>query len=184
MAVPFTNANFQRYLHDLHTKEKILTKELESVQHQIRQADEVLSAFGQWSETASPEAPHDQGRHSHIGPDDIAHCPTQHAALQEIARLSGGLANATSAADVLLGAGMTQAKKRSLVSTLGNFLSDEDVWEWVEPGVYRLRNFDPPSDEFEPDASNQEARPCSGRSLYVEDFVDDEQSPADSTHTL
>ena len=122
-----------------------------------------------------------RGRHSHIVPGQIRHCHTQHAALQEIARLSDGLVNATDAAPLIMAAGKTQSTERSsVISTLHKYMTDENVWEWHDHGVYRLKAYTPP----EPEKSDTNGL-APTISLHHDDHIDREdelaQGPTPST---
>ncbi len=147
MTAQFTSTDFLRYLKSLHDQATDLRKQLSCVDKKIQNVAQIMSNVSEWNRDNPPIIGSD--RHGHIKPDQVAHCTSQNAALQEIARLSGGLANPSSAADIIIAAGKTNGTKRGLVSTLSGFTSDEETWEWVEPGVYRLKDYSPPEDSVE-----------------------------------
>ena len=141
MRLVLTEPNHDRLMRHLYAREEELTRELADVQDRIETAKKYKSIFDAWSVEKSHESADENGKHGHLGPQDIAYCTTQHEALKQIARLSGGLVNPTEAASIVLDAGLSQGKKSSVVSTLSGYTSNEDVWEWVDAGLYRLREF-------------------------------------------
>ena len=146
MTIPFTESNYDRLLHDLCVQKEALTQELEDVRKKLQTTRDFKDVFEAWCVERSP-GPTTGGRHGHIKPQDIAHCSTQHEVLKHIARLSGGLVNPTEAASLVLAAGLSNGKKSSVVSTLSGYLSKGDDWEWMDAGVYRLRDFTPMEEE-------------------------------------
>ena len=146
MTIPFTESNYDRLMHDLCVQEEVLTQELEVVRKKLQTTRDFKDVFEAWCVEKSP-GPTAGGRHGHIEPQDIAHCSTQHEALKHIARLSGGLVNPTEAASLVLAAGLSNGKKSSVVATLSGYLSKDEAWEWVDAGVYRLRDFTPMEEE-------------------------------------
>ena len=150
MTIPFTESTYDRLLHDLCVQEEVLTQELEVVRKKLQTTRDFKDVFEAWCVEKSP-GPTTGGRHGHIEPQDIAYCSTQHEALKYIARLSGGLVNPTEAASLVLAAGLSSGKRSSVVSTLSGYLSKGDAWEWMDAGVYRLRDFTP----MEEDESDQ-----------------------------
>ena len=143
MNLPFTESNYERLVLDLHAREEELEKELADVRERKEVAEKFRHVFDAWAAEKVPEPAGEGKRHSHLGPQDIAHCTSQHEALKEIARLSGGLVNPTEAASIVLDAGLSRGKKSSVVSTLSGYLAKDDIWEWVDAGVYRLRETAP-----------------------------------------
>ena len=72
---------------------------------------------------------------------DIKHCETQPEALRTYAKLNDGLVNVTKAGDLIIQAGLSKGKRASVHSTLHNFMTRRnDEWEWVEPGLFRLKS--------------------------------------------
>lgn len=78
-----------------------------------------------------------------VAPADIAHCKTQRSALYEIARLNDGIVRATAAGDLIMAAGLTDAKRASVIATAHRFLIHSADWEWTDPGTFRLKAFVP-----------------------------------------
>lgn len=74
---------------------------------------------------------------------DIAHCQTQRAALRAIARLNEGIVRTTAAGDLILAAGLSEAQRSSVITTIHRYMSQSDDWEWTEPGSFRLKSFAP-----------------------------------------
>ena len=156
MTIPFTESTYDHLLHDLCVQEEILTQELEVVRKKLQTTRDFKDLFEAWCVEKSP-GPTTGGRHGHIEPHDIAHCPTQQEALKYIARLSGGLVNPTEAASLVLAAGLSNGKRSSVVSTLSGYLSKGDAWEWMDAGVYRLRDFTPMEEEKSDQADQTES---------------------------
>ena len=75
---------------------------------------------------------------------DIAHCRTQRAALRAIARLNESIVRTTEASDLILAAGLCEAQRSSIITTMHRYMSLSDNWEWTEPGTFRLKTFAPP----------------------------------------
>ena len=72
---------------------------------------------------------------------DTTHCKTQRASLYEITRLNEGIVRATEAGDLIITAGLTDAKRASVIATTHRFMSHSNDWEWTEPGTFRLKTF-------------------------------------------
>ena len=159
MNLPFTESNYERLMLDLHAREEHLEKELADVRERKEVAEKFRHVYDAWAAEKVPEPTSEGKRHNHLGPQDITHCTSQHEALKEIARLSGGLVNPTEAASIVLDAGLSRGKKSSVVSTLSGYLSKDDTWEWVDAGVYRLRET-APVDEGGPDIAGASEPPA------------------------
>ena len=74
---------------------------------------------------------------------NIAHCKTQRAALYHIAKPNGGIVSATKAGDLIITAGLTDAKRAGVIATIHRFMSYSDDWELTESGSFRLKTFAP-----------------------------------------
>ena len=88
-----------------------------------------------------------RGLHAHIRPSQLAHCKSQTEAWIEIARRSGGFARPSDAAQLFLEAGLSQGKRRSVVSTGTNYMIDSDDWQRTEAGTFRYLAYDPQNDD-------------------------------------
>ena len=118
-------------LAELYVKHDRILDEAKEVNQDIAAVERTLSILG--------EATND--RDDTIRPSDIAHCKTQRAALYEIARLNEGIVRATEAGDLIIAAGLTDAKRASVIATTHRFMSHSNDWEWTEPGTFRLKTF-------------------------------------------
>ena len=98
MTIGPTTNDLEEWLHRLCTEDEQLTKELDEVRKQISDIRLALSVHGKWREVNPTEG---SGIHDHIKPRDISRCRTQREALEKIAMLSGGIANATEAAKII-----------------------------------------------------------------------------------
>ena len=49
----------------------------------------------------------------------------------------------TAAGDLIIAAGLTDAKRASVIATAHRFMSHSPDWEWTEPGSFRLKAFVP-----------------------------------------
>ena len=78
------------------------------------------------------------GLHAHIRPSQVAHCKTQRAAWEEIARLSGGFAKPSEGVQLIVDLGLTKSNRRGAISSASNMMSNSDDWERSEVGIYRL----------------------------------------------
>ena len=136
MVVQTAAHEFEQYLSNLRYREEQLLRETQEIREQIGCAEVVLEGFLNWRLKNPPTDA--IGRHNHVQPNDIAHCPTQRAALEEIARLSGGLVNATDAARVIVEVGKWSGNLGSVGATVYKIMNESKDWEWVEPGVFRL----------------------------------------------
>ena len=112
-----------------------LNEDLATVDEQISAVETFSGGFTKWREENSTEA---KGIHSHISIRDIARCRTQEAALEKIAELSDGLANATEAGKLIQKTKLTKAKVGSVISGVYRIMSDKKKWEWISPGTFRL----------------------------------------------
>ena len=74
---------------------------------------------------------------------DIANCRNQRAAIPEIARLNDGIVRPIEACDLILEAGLSQAQRSSIITTMHRYLSQSDDWEWTAPGTFRLKTISP-----------------------------------------
>lgn len=74
---------------------------------------------------------------------DIANCRNQRAAVREIARLNDGIVRPIEACDLILEAGLSQAQRYSIITTMHRYLSQSDEWEWAAPGTFRLKTTSP-----------------------------------------
>ena len=70
---------------------------------------------------------------------DIAHCKTQPDVLYAYAKVNNGLVHYSKASQLVLDAGLSKAKLKSLQSTLHHYLSNhKEDWLWVGSGQFRL----------------------------------------------
>ena len=88
------------------------------------------------------------GVHAHIKPSQIAHCKTHLAAWSEIARLSDGLAKLSDGAQLLIDAGLSKGKRRSVISSIITQMEGNDDWEKVGPSTYRWLPYEKPIPEI------------------------------------
>ena len=126
----------QRY-EEYHAKSILLRQELAEAE-KMEQACILLLA--DIKRTAKP-ADGIRGLHAHIRPSQIAHCETQIEAWIEIARRSGGFARPVDGAQILLDAGLSKGKRRSLVSSGAKYMIDSDDWERTDAGTYQYVGF-------------------------------------------
>ena len=115
-------------------KEKI-DGELAAVDQQILTMEKFTGNFTKWRESHSTEA---KGLHGHINVRDIAKCRTQQEALEKIAELSDGVANASEAGRLIYETKLTKGKVGSVISGVHRIMSDKERWEWISPGTFRL----------------------------------------------
>ena len=77
------------------------------------------------------------GIHDHIRLSQIKDCNNQIEGWERIARLSNGFARPSDGAQLMIDAGLSKGKRRSVVSTASNHMSNSDDWERTEAGTYR-----------------------------------------------
>ena len=136
MVFQYAVHEFEQYLSDLRAQEDRLLQETQEIQSHISCVEAALEGFMGWK---SGNPPRDAlSRHSHVQPEDLAHCPTQRAALEQIAWMSDGLVNATDAARVIVEVGKWSGNLGSVGATVYKIMSESNDWKWVEPGVFRL----------------------------------------------
>ena len=82
-----------------------------------------------------------QGLHAHIRPEHLSHCSNQIEAWIEIARLSGGFARPTDGAQAIIDAGLSNAKRRSVISSGAKIMIDSEDWERTDAGTYRYLKY-------------------------------------------
>ena len=121
-------------LAELYTKQAQLAEEDQETARDIAAVERTMSIL-----EAKPNEPKDK-----VTAADIAHCRTQRAALREIARLNEGIVRATEAGDLILAAGLSEAQRSSIITTIHRYMSQSDDWEWTEPGTFRLKTLAPP----------------------------------------
>ena len=138
MTIGPTTIDLEEWLHRLCAEDEQLTKELEEVRAQIAEIRLALGVHGKWREANPPEG---EGIHDHIKPRDISRCRTQRDALEKIAMLSGGIANATEAAKIIVNTKLSKGKQTSVVSGVHGIMTNDESWEWVAPGTFRLRAY-------------------------------------------
>ena len=159
MILQSTIDDLKRHIQDLRGKIELHEGLATAMRGQLEEAEKFVEGLIERGEGVPSTRPNAKKLHGHLTPSHIAHCTTQRTALEEIAKLSRGLANPTEAAIIIMDAGMSKSKERSsLVSTLQKLLGDEDVWEWRDAGVYRLKGFTPPV-SFHPDDFTDEQDP-------------------------
>lgn len=74
-----------------------------------------------------------------VSPAEVrAHTHTHQDALEYIATKLGGTLNYRDARDIIIAAGMTNAKGRNLGSHLHKYMTDSDDWERIAPGTFRF----------------------------------------------
>ena len=138
MTIGPTTIDLEEWLHRLCAEDEQLTKELEEVRAQIAEIRLALGVHGKWREANPPEG---EWIHDHIKPRDISRCQTQRDALEKIAMLSGGIANATEAAKIIVNTKLSKGKQTSVVSDVHGIMTNDESWEWVAPGTFRLRAY-------------------------------------------
>ena len=129
-AIPVLN----RLLDELYTEQAQLAEEDRETAADIAAVQRTMSIL-----EAKPNEPE-----AKVTAADIAHCRTQRAALREIARLNDGIVRPIEASDLILGAGLSQAQRSSIITTIHRYMSRSDDWEWTEPGTFRLKTLAPP----------------------------------------
>ena len=148
----------EKYAAALRAEKERLNAEKEKIDGEIAVVDQLISTmenfsgdFTKWREANSTES---KGIHSHISERDIRKCRTQQTALEEIARLSGGIANATEAGKLIHKTKLTNGKVGSVVSGVHRIMSDKDQWEWISPGTFRrLTPLSEKSGDSQPEAA-------------------------------
>ena len=90
----------------------------------------------------------------------LADCKTQREALIQIAKTNSGYVRISAAAKVIIAAKLSRGTYASVQATCHNICSgDEERWEYVSPGLYRLRGWEDPEkavDVVNPDGTEQE----------------------------
>ena len=136
MILQSTIEDLKRYVQELREKVELYDRLANEMREQLGEAEKFVEGLIERGEGVPSIRPSAKMLHSHITTNDVAHCTTQRTALEEIARLSGGLVNPTEAAVIIMDAGMTRSKeRRTVVSTLQKLVAEEDTWEWSDSGV-------------------------------------------------
>ena len=99
------------------------------------------------------------GVHAMVRPSQISHCKTQRECWLQIARLCDGYARPTEGAPLLIEAGKSDKDVRTVANNGTSWMSDNDLWVWKGPGLFRLA-------EYEHDGASAEE---SGESECVEE---------------
>ncbi len=127
-------------LADLIARRAELEEQTKAVDRDIGSTERTLTLL-----TDALENPSDTGELGNpITADTISDCETQRAALYRIAEMNGGIVRATEAGVLILEAGLSDAKKASVIATVHKFMSQSDDWEWTEPGSFRLKTYEEP----------------------------------------
>ena len=151
----------QRY-EEYHAKSTLLRKELAEAEKMEEACRLLLADIKRTSKPADGS----RGLHAHIRPSHIARCETQIEAWIEISSRSGGLVRPVDGAQLLLDAGLSTGKRRSLVSSGAKYMIDSDDWERTVPGTYRYLGF---AASEEPDHDRQEGEQWPEQSYPTDD---------------
>jgi hypothetical protein len=114
-------------------REELLIQELADARTDKEAFHRVIAALNQKGNPAA-RAP---GMHDHIRLSQIRDCKNQIEGWEQLARLSGGFARPSDGAQLLIDAGLSKGKRRSVVSTASNHMSNSDDWERTDAGTYR-----------------------------------------------
>ena len=109
----------------------------EAAVHKITICAEAMAIFAEVNQSAKPSF----GIHSHIDPQELAHCETHIRAAKEIAKRSDGRIKLADAARLIYAAGLSEAANYSSVrSSLFSQMSISNEWESEGKGTgfYRL----------------------------------------------
>ena len=118
MANQTTISDLEEALADVCAREELLERELEDARSAKEAFRYVLAVLNRTrNPTAKPI-----GIHGHIRPSQIRHYKNQIEAWEEIARLSDGIARPSDGAQLLIDAGLSKGKRRSVVSTASNHM--------------------------------------------------------------
>ena len=152
--ISIAKTDFQQYLREL--REAVELNDRLEGEHreraararaQLEHAEGFLHGFNEWRGIGTGVQRQNTKRHGHISSDELKNCGSQAEALREIARRSGGYCNATEAAPIVIGAGLTTSKKlNSVASTLQKVLSNESEWERPARGLYRWIQYEASED--------------------------------------
>ena len=109
---------------------------------EVEEAERDLASVERTLALALVREPSDgNGRHRVVTVMDIQGCKTQRDIARRYAELSGGTVKVNAVAKLVRDTKRWGAKFGSLQSTVHNFLSNSDEWEWVEPGTFRWLRF-------------------------------------------
>ena len=114
-----------------------MQREREGAIKKITACAEAMAIFAEVNQSAKPSF----GIHSHIDPQELAHCETHILAAKEIAKRSGGRIKLADAARLIYAAGLSEAANYSSVrSSLFSQMSISNEWESEGKGTgfYRL----------------------------------------------
>ena len=120
--------------------------------------------------------PNTGGLHSHIRSSQIGHCKNQIEGWETIANLSGGLVRPSEGAQLLIDAKLSNAQRRSLVSTATNFMINSAEWDRVKSGTYKWLKFD-----FERKEVSEEAGPQDHDPIHFEEVKAEINRQAEDT---
>ena len=133
MASVTTMEELQAGFADACAREELLIQELADARTDKEAFHRVIAALNQKGNPAA-RAP---GMHDHIRLSQIRDCKNQIEGWEQLARLSGGFARPSDGAQLLIDAGLSKGKRRSVVSTASNHMSNSDDWERTDAGTYR-----------------------------------------------
>lgn len=126
------SGELQEFLAYLRAEAECHKQALAEKEQDIVACERVVAILNEWRQ--SKYDPADSGRDEL----DLTGCRTQGEALYLIAKRNSGVVRVKDAGDLIADAGLSKAKKSSLVATLHNYLSSNQDWEWQSPGVFSL----------------------------------------------
>ena len=118
---------------DACAREELLIQELADARTAKEAFQYVIAVLVQEGNLAAKTA----GIHGHIRLSQINDCKNQIEGWERIAQLSNGFARPSDGAQLLIEAGLSKGRRRSVVSTASNHMSNSDDWERTEAGTYR-----------------------------------------------
>lgn len=158
-----TKRDLDGLLAELYADKERLAEEVQKTERDIAAVERTLSLV-ESNDSESAGKVFDESE-DQIAVATIAQCKTQRAALYEIAKLNDGTVRATDAGDLIIKAGLSDAKRISVIATAHRFMSQSDEWEWTEPGTFRLKAFIPPASK-----PVQQQRPAFASVVDVDDL--------------
>ena len=112
----------------------VLEKQLERVRYTLEAAQHIRDVFSREERTIDPSF-------VEISPDEVRACASQREVLHLYARTHGGVVHVGRVARMIFDSGISKGKYSSIRSTIHNKMTKlSDEWEWVEPGIFRLKS--------------------------------------------
>ena len=111
-----------------------LEERIGAIKHTLEAAQHVLAVLSKEERSIDPSL-------ATISLVEVRACKTQREVLYLYAKANGGFVHVGKVSHMIHDSGMSKGKYSSIRSTLHNMMTKQaNEWEWVEPGIFRLKS--------------------------------------------